>query len=180
MSDFTRTRGLTWEIVQPIPARATPLIDFIFGDPYEVHWCDRPKVERSPRSVIVGLQTYRRVRLRLTGTVESFVIFFQPPWYCAILCGVAMRETLSPHTSEWGFSMKQKKAGYASQRRARMEGRDPAAKARHCLKFARARGKREKEAAEERKTLFQIRQKANERYIERVSVLLSQGKALLS
>jgi AraC-like DNA-binding protein len=65
-------------LVQPIPARATPLISFIFGDPHEVHWCDCPKVETSPRTVIVGLQTYRRVRLRLTGTVESFVIFFQP------------------------------------------------------------------------------------------------------
>jgi hypothetical protein len=65
-------------LVQPIPARATPLISFIFGDPHEVHWCDRPKVETSPRTVIVGLQTYRRVRLRLTGTVESFVISFQP------------------------------------------------------------------------------------------------------
>ena len=28
--------------------------------------------------MIVGLQTYRRVRLQMTGTVESFVIFFQP------------------------------------------------------------------------------------------------------
>ncbi len=65
-------------LVQPIPARATPLIEFQFGDPCEVHWCDRPLVERSPRVVIVGLQTYRRVRLQMTGTVESFAIFFQP------------------------------------------------------------------------------------------------------
>lgn len=65
-------------LIQPIPARATPLIEFQFGDPNEVHWCDRPLVERPPRVVIVGLQTYRRVRLRMTGTVESFAIFFQP------------------------------------------------------------------------------------------------------
>ena len=65
-------------LVQPIPARATPLIEFQFGDPCEVHWCDRPQVERSPRVVIVGLQTYRRVRLQMTGAVESFAIFFQP------------------------------------------------------------------------------------------------------
>jgi AraC-like DNA-binding protein len=65
-------------LVHPIPARATPLIEFQFGDPCEVHWCDRPLVERPPRVVIVGLQTYRRVRLQMTGTVESFVIFFQP------------------------------------------------------------------------------------------------------
>jgi hypothetical protein len=101
-------------------------------------------------------------------------------WYVAILCGVAKREALNPHTSEWGFSMKQKKAGYASQRRARMEGRDPAAKARHFLKFARARRKQEKEKAEEMAKLAQNRQKANERYIEKVSTLLSSGKAPFS
>jgi hypothetical protein len=65
-------------LVQPIPARATPVVEFQFGDPCEVHWFDRPLVERSPRVVIVGLQTYRRVRLRMTGTVDSFAIFFQP------------------------------------------------------------------------------------------------------
>ncbi len=65
-------------LVQPIPARATPLIEFQFGNTKEIHWFDRPLVERSPGVVIVGLQTHRRVRLQMTGTVESFVIFFQP------------------------------------------------------------------------------------------------------
>jgi AraC-like DNA-binding protein len=65
-------------LVQPIPARSSPLIEFQFGDLAELHWCDRPLVERSARAVIVGLQTHRRVRLHITGTVESFVIFFQP------------------------------------------------------------------------------------------------------
>jgi hypothetical protein len=98
-------------------------------------------------------------------------------WYVAILSGVAKREALNPHTSEWGFSMKQKRAGYASQRRARMEGRDPAAKARHFLKLSRAKRKREKEEAEEWAKFLQNQQKANERYIEKVSALLSRGKA---
>jgi len=101
-------------------------------------------------------------------------------WYIAILCGVAKREALNPHTSEWGFSMKQKRAGYASQRRARMEGRDPAAKARYFLKLARAKRKREKEKTEERANFLQNQRKANERYIERASALLSQGKAPFS
>jgi AraC-like DNA-binding protein len=65
-------------IVHPVPARATPAIEFTFGNLYEVHCCDRAVVETAPRSVIVGLQTYRRVRLRLTGKIESFAIFFQP------------------------------------------------------------------------------------------------------
>jgi AraC-like DNA-binding protein len=65
-------------LVQPIPARSSPLLEFQFGDLAEIHWCDRPLVERSAPAVIVGLQTHRRVRLQITGTVESFVIFFQP------------------------------------------------------------------------------------------------------
>src|SRR5712692_6347233 len=82
-------------------------------------------------------------------------------WYIAILCGVAKREALNPHTSEWGFSMKQKRAGYASQRRARMEGRDPAAKARYFLKLGRAKRKREKEKTKERANFLQNQRKAN-------------------
>jgi AraC-like DNA-binding protein len=65
-------------LVHPIPARATPLIEFQFGDRSKIHWCDRPLVEGSSRVTIVGLQSYRRVRLQLTGTTESFAIFFQP------------------------------------------------------------------------------------------------------
>jgi len=65
-------------LVQPIPARSSPLIEFQFGDLAEIHWCDRPLVEKSAPIVIVGLQTYRRVRLHISGVIESFVIFFQP------------------------------------------------------------------------------------------------------
>jgi hypothetical protein len=61
-----------------------------------------------------------------------------------------------------------------------MEGRDPAAKARYFLKLARAKRKREKEEAEERAKSLQNTLKANERYIDRVSTLLSQGKAPFS
>jgi hypothetical protein len=98
-------------------------------------------------------------------------------WYVALLTGVAKREALNPHDSEWGFKMKQIKAGYASQCRARMEGRDPAARARHYLKFARAKRKKEKEELEEAVRFHLNQKKANERYIQRVSALLSQGKA---
>ena len=65
-------------IIHPVPARATPAIEFTFGNLYEIHCCDRAVVETAPRNVIVGLQTYRRVQLRLTGKIESFAIFFQP------------------------------------------------------------------------------------------------------
>jgi AraC-like DNA-binding protein len=65
-------------LVHPVPARATPLLEFQFGNTNEVHWCDRPLIESSQRVQIVGLQTYRRVQLRFTGNVDTFMIFFQP------------------------------------------------------------------------------------------------------
>jgi AraC-like DNA-binding protein len=65
-------------LVQPIPARSTPLIEFQFGNLAEVHWCDRELLEQTHGVTIVGLQSHRRVQLRLTGTVDSFAIFFQP------------------------------------------------------------------------------------------------------
>jgi hypothetical protein len=101
-------------------------------------------------------------------------------WYLAILCGQAKRLALNPPTAAWGRSMRARKGGYATQRRYRMEGRDPAAKARWFLKFARAKRKKEKEKAMENAKFLQNRenlQNANERYIERVSALLSKGKA---
>jgi hypothetical protein len=102
-----------------------------------------------------------------------------PDWAKPILEGIAKRlgRTTREDRVAWSRWMRAKKGGLHSQRQARRQGRDPAAKARHFLKFARARRKNEKEAAEEMARLFQNRQKVNERYIERVSALLSQGKA---
>jgi len=65
-------------LVHPVPARATPMLEFVFADPFEIHWCNRPLVETTPRAVLVGLQTHRRVRLVAKGTLESFFVAFQP------------------------------------------------------------------------------------------------------
>jgi len=62
----------------PVPARATPLLEFQFGSTNQVHWCNRPLIEASQRVQVVGLQTHRRVRLRFTGNIDTFIIFFQP------------------------------------------------------------------------------------------------------
>jgi len=64
--------------IYPVPARATPLVEFQFGNTNEVHWCKRPLIEPSQRVQIVGLQTHRRVELRFTGSIDTFMIFFQP------------------------------------------------------------------------------------------------------
>ena len=66
------------DLVHPVPARAATMLEFIFSDPFEIHWCERPLIETTPRAVIVGLQTYRRVRLVMRGSLESFSIVFQP------------------------------------------------------------------------------------------------------
>jgi hypothetical protein len=65
-------------LVHPVTARATPMIEFDFDEPIDVHYCSRPVTKKSPRVVVVGPQTYRRLDLQLQGTFESFNIMFQP------------------------------------------------------------------------------------------------------
>ena len=61
-----------------MPARASPILEFVLADLFEVHWCDRLVIETTPRAVMIGLQTHRRVRLKVKGKLESFCIVFQP------------------------------------------------------------------------------------------------------
>jgi AraC-like DNA-binding protein len=65
-------------LVHPVPARATPMIVFEFGDPTDVLDHGEQAPRRSPRVVVVGPQTYPRVEMHLLGTLESFAIMFQP------------------------------------------------------------------------------------------------------
>ena len=66
------------DLVHPVPARAATMLEFVFSEPFEIHWCDRPIIETTPRAVLIGLQTHRRVRLVIRGILESFCIVFQP------------------------------------------------------------------------------------------------------
>ena len=65
-------------VVHPVPARAAAMIEFDFGDP--IHALDYAQgiSRKSPMVIVVGPQTYRRVELQLQGTLDSFVIMFQP------------------------------------------------------------------------------------------------------
>lgn len=65
-------------VSHPVPARAFPLLEFTFGDRFQVVSADQSLSEISPRTVLVGLQTHCRSRLRFQGAVECFVIMFQP------------------------------------------------------------------------------------------------------
>jgi AraC-like DNA-binding protein len=65
-------------VVHPVPARAAPLIEFDFGDPINVVDYKQAAQRRSPKVVVVGPQTHRRVEMHLQGDLDSFVIMFQP------------------------------------------------------------------------------------------------------
>jgi AraC-like DNA-binding protein len=65
-------------VVHPVPARAFPILEFLFGDRIQVIYPGDSLVETSPRAVVVGPQTHCRSQLKFQGAVESFVILFQP------------------------------------------------------------------------------------------------------
>ena len=65
-------------VVHPVPARAFPILEFVFRDRIRVLSPDPSRVQMSPRAVVVGLQTHCRSRLQFQGQVECFVIMFQP------------------------------------------------------------------------------------------------------
>ena len=55
-----------------------------------------------------------------------------PGWRLAILVGQARRLALNPPSSAWGRSMLAKRGGLAVQRKYRLEGKHPTAKATRC------------------------------------------------
>lgn len=65
-------------MVHPVTARAVPTIEFDFGEPITAFYCGRLEMRKSPRVIVVGPQTHRRVDLQLHGALESFNIMFQP------------------------------------------------------------------------------------------------------
>ncbi|HWG21301.1 MAG TPA: helix-turn-helix domain-containing protein [Terracidiphilus sp.] len=64
--------------VHPVPARAAPMLEFIFGDRFKVLYAGSSVEETTPGAVVVGMQTRPHAQLRLQGTFQSFVIMFQP------------------------------------------------------------------------------------------------------
>jgi AraC-like DNA-binding protein len=64
-------------VVHPVHARAAPLLEFVFGDRIKVFSANR-HVATSPDIVIVGAQTQSNGELRIQGTLQCFVILFQP------------------------------------------------------------------------------------------------------
>ena len=71
-----RIRGAT--VLHPVPARPAPMIVFDFNDPTDVLRYAQRAVIKSPSTVVVGPQTYRRLEMQLRGALDTFVIGFQP------------------------------------------------------------------------------------------------------
>lgn len=65
-------------LVHPVTARAVPMIEFDFGEPITALYRGRLEMTKSPKVIVVGPQTHRRVDLQLHGALESFNIMFQP------------------------------------------------------------------------------------------------------
>jgi AraC-like DNA-binding protein len=64
-------------VVEPVPPRLEQLLEFEFGDPFPVCFCDGQRM-LCPKYVVIGLQTKLRAEIVLTGQIHSFAIFFQP------------------------------------------------------------------------------------------------------
>jgi hypothetical protein len=85
-----------------------------------------------------------------------------PPWRFAILVGRARWLALNPPTPEWGRSMRAKRGGYAVQRKYRLEGRHPTAKATEArLRKLRAKKQIKARQEEEQKAERIVRALAN-------------------
>jgi hypothetical protein len=65
-------------VTHPVPARAFPLVEFVFGEPFQVLRSNGSLLATSPSTVVVGAQTHCRSRLKFRGAVDCFVIMFQP------------------------------------------------------------------------------------------------------
>jgi len=71
-------RLLDRTVIQPVPARTAPVVEFTFGDPYEVATAGKHGSEPAHSVAVIGPQTFRRVELAIRGHVDNFVMVFQP------------------------------------------------------------------------------------------------------
>ena len=65
-------------VVHPVPARAFPILEFIFRDRIQVLHSGDARVGVSPRAVVIGPQTHCHSKLKFQGAIDCFVIIFQP------------------------------------------------------------------------------------------------------
>jgi AraC-like DNA-binding protein len=64
-------------VIRPIPARASPMIEFVFGDRFKVRYRESRDEVTTPATALVGMLTRPHATLLHQGTFHSFVIAFQ-------------------------------------------------------------------------------------------------------
>ena len=64
-------------VILPIPARASPMIEFVFGDRFKFRYWGARDEETVPAASLVGMLTRPHVTLLHQGTFQSFIIMFQ-------------------------------------------------------------------------------------------------------
>ena len=64
-------------VIHPIPARASPMIEFVFGDRFKVRYRQSRNEVATPATALVGMLTRPHATLLHQGTFQSFVIMFQ-------------------------------------------------------------------------------------------------------
>ena len=64
-------------LILPIPARASPMIEFVLGDRFKFRYWGSPDEATVPAASLVGMLTRPHVTLLHQGTFQSFIIMFQ-------------------------------------------------------------------------------------------------------
>ena len=64
-------------MILPIPARASPCIEFVFGERFKVRYGESQDEVTTPATALVGMLTRPHATLLHQGTFQSFVIMFQ-------------------------------------------------------------------------------------------------------
>jgi AraC-like DNA-binding protein len=76
-------------LIARVPARLEQILEFQFGNSFDIHFDDGLRVPAMPIAVI-GPQTQLRATVEFFGKVDSFGVFFQPAGFSQLF-GVPMR-----------------------------------------------------------------------------------------
>jgi len=72
------------ESLQPVPARSPQILEFMFGQPYQVHLIEQGRTQEVSAVALVGARTARSAELLLSGAVDAFTIVFQPGGFASL------------------------------------------------------------------------------------------------
>ncbi len=78
-------------MLQPVPARSPPILEFMFGAPFRVQRFATGTTEDARPVMLVGPRTHRSVNLFLSGPVDAFTIAFQPRGFFTLF-GIPLEE----------------------------------------------------------------------------------------